>query len=627
MLELLRASVGGIVAKIFIGLLVISFAVWGVADVFNPSLSDGVLSVGETKVSVQEYSRVYNRNVNQASRRFGRALTREQARLFGIENQVLAELVAGATLDENARIHNLGLSKESLAKLLAKEPAFQDGSGAFSRQRFQDAISASRTTEEEFIQSRKSVALRNQVWEAASAGELLPAVFFDAARQFRAEERKFEFITVTKDNLTAVPTPSDADLKTYFDANLKTYAAPEYRKVAVLKLEASDLADEKAVAEADVKADFERRIASYTTEEKRRVQQIVFKDKAEAEKFKKDLSEGAFFETLLTEIGKTSADIDLGLVFRTDIPDPKVAEAAFSQEMNKLSDVIDGQFGPILVRVTEIAPKTTKPLKEVEEDIRKALALQEAQDLLVRMQEEIEDQRAGGASLEEVAKKQNLKLRIIDAVSATGQAPDGNVISDIPESRQVLAEAFRTDVGNEANLINFGTTGYVWIDVLEITQARDRTQDEVAEKVKTDWIKAETDAAIDKLASELKERLEKGADIKTLATELKQEVKATDFLLRSSSHDDLNTSAITAGFSGTDKEVFIAPAKVDGDKLVMRATEIKSLEADAGMPEAEKRQLNEAAGNEFMQQFVGSLREEYGSQLNQANIETALSHY
>ena len=133
MLQQLRAGVGSWVAKIFIGLLVISFGVWGIADVFRPGLSNSAMAVGETKVSVEDYISAYSRSLNAMQRNFGKVLTREQARALGVESQVAAELVSGAALDENARLLNLGLSKDTLARLIGQEKAFQDSSGKFSR--------------------------------------------------------------------------------------------------------------------------------------------------------------------------------------------------------------------------------------------------------------------------------------------------------------------------------------------------------------------------------------------------------------------------------------------------------------------------------------------------------------
>ncbi len=628
MLGLLRESVGGVVAKFFIGLLVLSFGVWGIADVFRPSLSDSVLSIGETKVSVQQYAQAYNRSVNRISANIGRVISRQDARAFGIETLVLSDLVAGASLDENARILNLGLSEEALARLLGEEPAFQDSSGNFSRTRFSEAIRLSQTSEANFIATRRSVAIRSQILGAVSSGNLLPKAFLDAAGLYTSEQRKLAYFTISPAQAGTVAAPTDEQLKQQFDANKLKYAAPEYRKIAILKLEPSDLVDEAAISDADVKSDYESRIASYTTPERRRIQQILFKDRAKGEKMAEDLKNGAFFESTLAEAEIDIKDIELGVFSKAGLPDKKLAETAFSLKMNTPSGLVEGTFGPVIVRVTEIEPKVVTPFDEVKGKIRTSIALQNASELLNQVQEEIEDARAGGATLAEVADKQKLKLRIVESIDRASRGPNGTIITDLPESAKVLDEAFKTEIGLEANLIDFGTTGYVWIDVLKITPARDRKLEEIKDRVSKDWRADEEGKLVQTKADAMKARLLSGADIATLASEIGVELQTTPLLKRSSSHEGLSAAAIGKGFGGKKGAVALVDSSNGAAKLVLQVAEVNSASATTGLlSEEDITRMNSAASNDLTQQLIGKFSTGYGYQLNQGNIETALSRF
>src|SRR5690606_27648221 len=126
MLDSLRKAAGTWVAKLLLMLLVASFAVWGISDqIVSGGGSNNVVTVGGSSVSAMEYRLAYDRQVNVMSQQFGRRLTREQLTAFGIDDQVLAQLVAGTVLDEQARTLGLGLSKDRLASLTAEDPAFQ----------------------------------------------------------------------------------------------------------------------------------------------------------------------------------------------------------------------------------------------------------------------------------------------------------------------------------------------------------------------------------------------------------------------------------------------------------------------------------------------------------------------
>ncbi len=622
MLEQLRGSVSGWVAKIFIGLLVLSFGVWGIADVFRTDAGSAVVTVGETQVTVGDYSQIYRRNLNTLSQRFGTQLTREQARRLGIEVTVMGEIVSGAVLDENARILNLGLSDKTLAGLIGKDPAFAGFDGNFSRDRFQQAIRNAQMREDEYINGRNRVAVRNQIFEATARGDILPKLFYQAAANYTEEARKFDFILLTAESLKIDPKPEVGDLENYFKLNKVAYAAPEYRKLSILKVEPEDIFNTIEIDDEVIKADYESRKDRYGNPERRRIQQIVFKDRAKAEEAAKSLAEGALFETLVSDLKLKMSDVDLGVMKKSDLPDKKIAEAAFKLELNTVSEIIDGIFGPVIVRTTAIEPAAITPFEKVKDEIKKDLVLRKAIDEIISLQDSIEDMRAGGATLEEVAEKNDLKLRIVDAVDATGSTPDGTVLSDLPNSADLLRSAFAAEVGDETDYLNVGANGYAWFEVKKIIPARDRTFDEVKERVAADWRRYEIDGALGAKATELKKSLEDGKSLIDVASEIGTSVQSTGFLKRSSSSKLLNANAIRAGFSGPDGHVAIANGETNGVQVLLQVAGIK-IPDSATLPDLDRSRIDEAAGNDVLEQLVDQLRIRYGVSINQQLVQLA----
>ena len=137
----------------------------------------------------------------------------------------------------------------------------------------------------------------------------------------------------------------------------------------------------------------------------------------------------------------------------------------------------------MLVRVTAITPEVVKSLAEATPEIRKDLALAEANRILLDVHDNYEDSRAAGESLREAAAKLSLDVVTVEAVDRAGQRPDGTVVNDLPQSKELLDAAFETEAGIENPPVNIGSTGYVFYEVEGITPARDRTLDEVKAKV------------------------------------------------------------------------------------------------------------------------------------------------
>src|SRR5690554_6254263 len=96
MLDALRRGAQSWVAKILFGVLVVSFAIWGVADVFRGFGQGSLAKVGAEEISTNEFQLAYQNRLYAIGRQIGQRLTPEQARAIGLPNQVLSGLI-GAT--------------------------------------------------------------------------------------------------------------------------------------------------------------------------------------------------------------------------------------------------------------------------------------------------------------------------------------------------------------------------------------------------------------------------------------------------------------------------------------------------------------------------------------------------
>ena len=94
--------VGKAVITVLFGLLILSFAVWGIGDIFRQTGPSYAVQVGTTKITPEAVRTAYQAEVQRLSRQFRRTITPEQARMIGLERQVVTRLVTDAVLDERA---------------------------------------------------------------------------------------------------------------------------------------------------------------------------------------------------------------------------------------------------------------------------------------------------------------------------------------------------------------------------------------------------------------------------------------------------------------------------------------------------------------------------------------------
>jgi len=628
MLESLRKAAGTWVAKLLLVILVVSFAVWGISgSLVNGIVSNAVITAGNTSVTATDFRLAYNRQLNLLSQQFGQQLTREQAQAMGVEDQVLAQLVAGALLDEQAKAMGLGLSKDRLANLTAEDPAFQGPDGKFDRERFLYLLQQIGMRPEDYFNNRANVAIRQQIIDASTDGLKAPDTFLRAVALYRGEDRTVEYISIPRSIVEPVEDPADDVLAKWFDTVKARYAAPEYRKVAYVKLEPEDISDPASVTDDQVREDYEKNKARFTTPETRAIEQLVFASADKAKAAKDAIAAGKTFEQAMTDEGKTAADVQLGVLAKDKVPDAAIAEAAFKLQSGQVSDPVQGAFGTVLVRVTAINPEVVKPLAEVSDQIRKDIALGEANRILLDVHDSYEDARAGGASLKEAADKTKLKLVTIDAVDVTGKRPDETIINDLPSSAELLRAAFEAEPNTENQPINVGSNGFVFYEVEGITPARERPLDEVKAKAIADW---KTEQADSRLADKLKEfqkRVTDGATLDVVAGELKLEKQTKRGLKREGNDPDFGQEGVSAIFDLAEGGVGVTPASDGTGRLLFKVTEvIEPMAADAStIPEEARKNFAQGLAGDMLDELVARLRGEFDVEVNRAAAQQALT--
>ncbi|MBA8822049.1 peptidylprolyl isomerase [Ochrobactrum sp. P6BS-III] len=627
MLDSLRSASRSWISKLLLGVLVLSFGVWGIADVFRGGMTgNAALTAGGSEVSATDYRFAYEQQVMRLSQQFRQRLTREQAKSIGVENQVLAQLAAGVVLDEGARNMQLGLSKDGIARLTAEDPAFQDASGNFNRAQFDAVLRQSGIRAQDYLENRAKVARRQQMVEAATDGIKMPDAMLKALALYQGESRSVDYITITVEKSDAIPAPSDDALKAYFDAHKDEYKAPEYRKVTYVKLEPADIADPAAVTQEEINEYYEKNKARYGTIEQRTIEQISFADEAAANAAQEKIAAGTSFLDIGKEQGKTEDDLKLGTFEKSAIPDQTIADAAFALAENGVSPVVKGGFGPVILRVTKIDPAHVKPLSEVEAEIRTTLANNIAASSISGIHDSYEQQRSDGASMADVAKGLSLKTVTIDAVDTEGNDPSGKPV-ELPNGQALLAAAFQAEQGFDNDALTMGNVGYLWYQIDGVTPARDRTLDEVKDKVVAAWKGEEAVKRLNQRLEDLKKRLDGGATLDAIASELGLEKQTKRGVTRSTNDADIGSAAAAQIFRGPNGFTGTAAAPSDDAQILFKVTEVTE-PASAGpdtISEQQRNYLSTALSDDVLEQMVGELQKQYPVKINQTVINNALA--
>src|SRR5580700_8497903 len=273
---------GKIIMATVMGVLIISFGVWGIADIFRGFGQSTLAKVGHTEISTEQFRQIYTDRLQQIGRQFGRPLTADQARAFGLDRQVLQQTIAEAALDEEARRLGLGQSNDETMRMIFTDPNFKGVNGAFDPNRFQAAMRQYGFSEQRYVSEQRRVSLRRQIAGSISAGLEPPKLQIDALTRFANEQRSIEYVKLDAAQAGTIDPPSPEALASYFDDHKTLFRAPEYRKISFVAVTPEEVGKWSEVSDEDARKLFEQRRDRLGTPERRQVSQIIFPNAEEA---------------------------------------------------------------------------------------------------------------------------------------------------------------------------------------------------------------------------------------------------------------------------------------------------------------------------------------------------------
>ena len=619
MLNSLRNAAGTWVAAVFIGLLVISFAVWGIEDLLRPQVDTSVVKLGNVEISQDQYRSLVQERTSQTSRQLGRQLNFREAQVLGIEGQVLSELLVDLTLSEDARRLGLSITDEALGQLIISDPAFAGPNGQFSRATYDNLIRARYGSEPRYLAERKGDVYRAQIYDALTTGAQVSEFQFSLLNRFENERRNIQFITLTQADAEAVNAPTDAELQSYFDGLQARYRAPEMRKITLLTAD-EDIAKARIeVSDEDVAKYYQNNKAAFANPEKRTVLQIKLQDKAEAEAIAARIAAGESFEAIATERGLSEADYSLGSVTRGDILDATEAEAAFTLEAGATSNVVESRFGFAIIKVASIEPSVETPVQDAKAQIIDEIRTSQAKVEMLDVFDEVEDLRAGGATFAEIAEKLSLTLQGFET-SAAGQTLDETQLN-IPSSARVLDMAFAADPSDELDPIDT-RTGFLWVHVDEVIAERARTLDEVKAKVTTDWTNEQQRLKLNQASRAVLDRLQAGESLITVSADTGKTLQGAEGIGRTTQSLAVSDAAVEVIFNMPEDGYADALGLEENTRIVFQVTDV-TFDPNA-IAETAKDSLNQRLAEDLMLQYVGERQEEMGLKLNDDNRLRAL---
>jgi peptidyl-prolyl cis-trans isomerase D len=488
MLQAIRSKAGSFVVKALFALLILTFAVWGIGDIFRTHSSDMVVAtVGDHSIRAEELQTAVRRALEQLSARFGSAIDLQQAKQLGLVDQTLAQLVDRSLIDQEVARLKLDISDDLIRGVITANPNFRGSGGAFDRALFNAVLAANRLTEEQYVALLRHDIPRNDLLHAVTAGAVAPPPVVEFLYRYRNEKRTAEIVSLPDAAVADVGQPSETELRSFYDSHKDLFRASEYRAFTLASLGPSDISKDIEIPEGKLKEEYDQRQDELQLPERREIEQILAPSEEKAKEVEQALADGKNWREVATTIAGQAPDtIDLGLLRREEMP-AALADAAFELPLEKPSEPVKTPLGWHILRVVKIEPPVTQSFEQAKPKLEADLAHQEAVDRIYKAANKIDDALAGGAALADAAGKFGLKTTTVPAANVSAQDPDGKTVVLPVASGEAVKLAFATNEG-QTSRVTETTDGAIFVlRVDKVTPSAVKPLDDVKETAIALW--------------------------------------------------------------------------------------------------------------------------------------------
>jgi peptidyl-prolyl cis-trans isomerase D len=369
--------------------------------------------------------------------------------------------------------------------------------------------------------------------------------------KYQNEKVKLDYVVIKPEDLESKITPSESDIKAYYEQNKSRFQIPEKRVVRYALLDLTQLRQNTVVTDDELKVLYQQNIQQFQVPNRVHAEHILLmtvgKTDAEVTEIKKKTEDilaqakkkGANFEDLAKKYsedpGSKAKGGDLGWLVQGQTV-PEFEKAAFSLNKGEISDVIKTQYGFHIIKVLDKETAHTKTFDEVKDTLRPNYLLNKVDQEASKTADQIaaDIRQSNKTTLDQLAQKYHL------AIAETHPVGPGEPVLELGNGQDIKDEIFQLRPG-DLSLPLRTDRGYVVLSLRQSLPTHQGSLDEVRDKVVTELKQQKSNELTQAKAQELEKRVKAGEKFAAAAKALGLDPKTSDAFARNGSVPNLGS--------------------------------------------------------------------------------------
>lgn len=479
-----------IFAAIILGLVGLAMVLFLPSGQFSTIVATDLVNVGKYSVTAAQLTRDLQRDLRTRRETQGQNITQQEAIDGGLHNQLLENLTTRLSLYAYADKVGVSASDRQVGEAIRQfQQVLNPVTGQFDENAYAAFLRQIQYTQPEFEGAMRGDMTTQMLMESLIAGIRSPSSYGALMLAYQTETRVVSIAELPASAVGDVPAPTDEQIQAFYNENAANLRIPEFRQLTFAIARVEDFLPRVNIDPAVLEREVEARRDAVAQPERRTYVRLTAQNEAQANQIAQRLTRGESAAAIARELSVQTTRGENQT--REEVLDEAVAEAVFSTAANTPARVVRGRLSPfVVIRVEAVTAAPPVDVAGLREQLRTALAMEEAAELLNTAIGAFEDARSGGASVAEAARQHGLAVLSTPPVTAQGLDQQGQPIEALAALTEPMRVAFETNEGEASDFIPF-EGGDLIVSVDRIIPESVRPLEEVREALVVGWTNRE----------------------------------------------------------------------------------------------------------------------------------------
>ena len=372
MIKKIGTSIKNISTKILIALIALSFAVWGIGDIFTGNSNPTIATVGKSKIKLNDFNLEYQAILENLRRSSEEPISEEIIKTLGIQNSVLNNIINNEYINLVSKSLGISSSENFLKRSILNNKNFHDQLGVFNQDYFNYFLNRNNISEKELINISKK-ALTNDIFlKTINSSQGTSNIIANNIKKKRDLARKAEVYEIDTTSMIIKEKITDAEIIKHYNEIKSTLLVPEKRDLNIISIRNTDIDNNVNIDSNELLEIYNSNIDFYKTPEKRKILQFIFDNELKAKDFLKNNKNLNNINDYIKKNNINRADVDLGFLAKDEL-DSDLGNIAFNLKENAFSKVIQSAFGWKVIYLEMIKSENNLSFDQVKNDIKNDL--------------------------------------------------------------------------------------------------------------------------------------------------------------------------------------------------------------------------------------------------------------